>query len=91
MLKDEKGETALVTIPNVFQSNGVIHVIDTVVMPNWVPNGTFRPNMEAKRMPPAKAAFCFSWNSELAHAPARAALARGTVRGASSARRKYDR
>jgi uncharacterized surface protein with fasciclin (FAS1) repeats len=34
MLKDEKGETALVTIPNVFQSNGVIHVIDTVVMPN---------------------------------------------------------
>jgi uncharacterized surface protein with fasciclin (FAS1) repeats len=34
MLKDEKGGTALVTIPNVFQSNGVIHVIDTVVMPN---------------------------------------------------------
>src|SRR5580700_4798575 len=34
MLKDEKGETALVTIPDVFQSNGVIHVIDTVVMPN---------------------------------------------------------
>src|ERR1022692_5269578 len=26
MLKDEKGGTALVTIPNVFQSNGVIHV-----------------------------------------------------------------
>ena len=34
MLKDEKGGTALVTIPNVFQSNGVIHVIDSVVMPN---------------------------------------------------------
>jgi uncharacterized surface protein with fasciclin (FAS1) repeats len=34
MLKDEKGGTATVTIPNVFQSNGVIHVIDTVVMPN---------------------------------------------------------
>src|ERR1700731_444506 len=34
MLKDEKGDTALVTIANVFQSNGVIHVIDTVVMPN---------------------------------------------------------
>ncbi len=34
MLKDEKGGMALVTIPNVFQSNGVIHVIDTVVMPN---------------------------------------------------------
>ena len=33
-LKDEKGGTALVTIANVFQSNGVIHVIDTVVMPN---------------------------------------------------------
>jgi uncharacterized surface protein with fasciclin (FAS1) repeats len=34
MLRDEKGGTAMVTIPNVFQSNGVIHVIDTVVMPN---------------------------------------------------------
>lgn len=34
MLKDEKGGTALVTIKNIFQSNGVIHVIDTVVMPN---------------------------------------------------------
>ena len=34
MLKDEKGGTALVTIPNVFQSNGVIHVIDSVVMPS---------------------------------------------------------
>jgi len=33
-LKDEKGGTAMVTIANVFQSNGVIHVIDTVVMPN---------------------------------------------------------
>ena len=34
MLKDEKGGMAMVTIPDVFQSNGVIHVIDTVVMPN---------------------------------------------------------
>ena len=34
MLKDEKGDTALVTIANVFQSNGVIHVIDSVLMPN---------------------------------------------------------
>jgi len=34
VLTDEKGGTALVTIPNVFQSNGVIHVIDSVVMPN---------------------------------------------------------
>jgi uncharacterized surface protein with fasciclin (FAS1) repeats len=33
-LKDEKGGTAAITIANVFQSNGVIHVIDTVVMPN---------------------------------------------------------
>ncbi|MGA7686859.1 MAG: fasciclin domain-containing protein [Terriglobales bacterium] len=33
-LKDEKGGTATVTIANVFQSNGVIHVIDSVVMPN---------------------------------------------------------
>ena len=34
MLKDEKGGTALVTIADVLQSNGVIHVIDSVVMPN---------------------------------------------------------
>lgn len=34
VLKDEKGETARVTIPNVFQSNGVIHVIDSVLLPN---------------------------------------------------------
>jgi uncharacterized surface protein with fasciclin (FAS1) repeats len=33
-LKDEKGGTSMVTIPNVFQSNGVIHVVDTVLMPN---------------------------------------------------------
>jgi uncharacterized surface protein with fasciclin (FAS1) repeats len=33
MLKDEKGGTALVTISNVSQSNGVIRVIDGV-MPN---------------------------------------------------------
>jgi uncharacterized surface protein with fasciclin (FAS1) repeats len=31
-VKDEKGMTAKVTIPDVFQSNGVIHVIDTVLM-----------------------------------------------------------
>jgi uncharacterized surface protein with fasciclin (FAS1) repeats len=34
LLKDEKGGTATITIANIFQSNGVIHVIDTVVMPN---------------------------------------------------------
>lgn len=33
-LKDEKGGTAMVTIANVFQSNGAIHMIDAVVMPN---------------------------------------------------------
>jgi uncharacterized surface protein with fasciclin (FAS1) repeats len=33
-LKDEKGDTAMMTIVDVFQSNGVIHVIDTVLMPN---------------------------------------------------------
>jgi uncharacterized surface protein with fasciclin (FAS1) repeats len=32
-LKDEKGGTAFVTIKDVFQSNGVIHVIDSVVLP----------------------------------------------------------
>ncbi len=33
MLKDETGATAMVTIGNVFQKNGVIHVIDSVIMP----------------------------------------------------------
>ena len=33
VLKDEKGGMAIVTQANVFQSNGVIHVIDTVVLP----------------------------------------------------------
>lgn len=32
-VKDEKGNTAKVTIKDVYQSNGVIHVIDTVLMP----------------------------------------------------------
>ena len=34
VLTDEKGGSARVTQANVFQSNGVIHVIDTVLMPN---------------------------------------------------------
>ena len=34
MLTDEKGGMATVTIANVLQSNGVIHVIDSVLMPN---------------------------------------------------------
>jgi uncharacterized surface protein with fasciclin (FAS1) repeats len=33
-LHDERGGTAMVTIADVYQSNGVIHVIDTVVMPS---------------------------------------------------------
>jgi uncharacterized surface protein with fasciclin (FAS1) repeats len=33
VLKDEKGGTATVTIPNVMQSNGVIHVVDSVLLP----------------------------------------------------------
>ena len=33
VLKDEKGATSKVTQANVFQSNGVIHVIDSVVQP----------------------------------------------------------
>ncbi|TMV85936.1 fasciclin domain-containing protein [Thioclava sp. BHET1] len=32
-LKDENGNTAMVTIADVKQSNGVIHVIDTVMLP----------------------------------------------------------
>ena len=34
MLTDEKGGMSTVTIADVFQSNGVIHVVDTVLMPN---------------------------------------------------------
>ena len=33
-LKDEKGTNAGITIADVYQSNGVIHVINTVIMPN---------------------------------------------------------
>ncbi len=33
MLTDEKGGMATITIKNVYQSNGVIHVIDHVVLP----------------------------------------------------------
>lgn len=33
MVKDQQGNVATVTIANVMQSNGVIHVIDTVLMP----------------------------------------------------------
>lgn len=32
-LIDAKGGTSIVTIPDVMQSNGVIHVVDTVLMP----------------------------------------------------------
>lgn len=33
MLKDQKGNMATITIPNVYQSNGVIQVINAVLMP----------------------------------------------------------
>ncbi len=32
-IMDAKGGMSMVTIPNVFQSNGVIHVVDTVLLP----------------------------------------------------------
>lgn len=34
ILTDEKGGTATVTIANVMQKNGIIHVIDSVLVPN---------------------------------------------------------
>jgi len=34
ILRDEKGGTSRVTIANVYQSNGVIHVVDSVLLPN---------------------------------------------------------
>jgi uncharacterized surface protein with fasciclin (FAS1) repeats len=33
-IMDTKGGMSIVTIPNVFQSNGVIHVVDTVLLPS---------------------------------------------------------
>jgi uncharacterized surface protein with fasciclin (FAS1) repeats len=33
VLKDENGGTSMITIKDVYQSNGVIHVIDNVVLP----------------------------------------------------------
>lgn len=33
MITDAKGQTATVTIANVYQSNGVIHVVDKVLLP----------------------------------------------------------
>jgi uncharacterized surface protein with fasciclin (FAS1) repeats len=33
-LQDEKGGTSAVTIADVYQSNGVIHVVDSVLLPN---------------------------------------------------------
>jgi len=33
MIIDAKGDSSMVTISNVNQSNGVIHVIDTVLLP----------------------------------------------------------
>jgi uncharacterized surface protein with fasciclin (FAS1) repeats len=33
MLKDAKGGMSTVTIPNIMDSNGVTHVVDTVLMP----------------------------------------------------------
>jgi uncharacterized surface protein with fasciclin (FAS1) repeats len=34
MLTDEKGGTSTITTADVYQKNGVIHVVDTVLMPN---------------------------------------------------------
>jgi uncharacterized surface protein with fasciclin (FAS1) repeats len=34
VLKDEKGNFANITTYDVIQSNGVIHVIDAVILPN---------------------------------------------------------
>lgn len=33
MIKDENGNSSKIAIPNVYQSNGVIHVVDSVVLP----------------------------------------------------------
>lgn len=33
MITDDKGGSAMVTVPNVYQSNGVIHVVNKVLLP----------------------------------------------------------
>ena len=33
VIHDEKGDSAMITVKNVFQSNGVIQVVDTVLQP----------------------------------------------------------
>jgi hypothetical protein len=48
VLHDEKGGMSTVTQSDVFQSNGVIHVVDSVVLPNCVVS--FRPPPLAKRL-----------------------------------------
>ena len=40
---DSKGNVSRVTIQNVFQSNGVIHVIDNVLLPSWSAAPAGRP------------------------------------------------
>jgi uncharacterized surface protein with fasciclin (FAS1) repeats len=34
VVRDEKGGTATVTVGDVYQSNGVIHVVNAVLLPN---------------------------------------------------------
>jgi len=34
VLRDEKGGTSTVTVADVYQSNGVIHVVNAVLLPN---------------------------------------------------------
>ena len=34
VLRDEKGGTSTVTTADVYQSNGIIHVVNAVLMPN---------------------------------------------------------
>ncbi len=56
---DAKGDTAKITIKNVMQSNGVIHVIDTVLLPSYPPpspqgsSAEHRPPRPSRRASPA--------------------------------------
>ena len=50
LLTDEKCDTAIVTISNVLQSNGVIHVFDTVFLPGYTGKNLPQRHKDAEKI-----------------------------------------